>query len=77
MIYRDAFLDPDFANAVAGYIRTPASGLPDILKRLGRADSRREKAIKAAIEHGIANPAKWDRAHRPMILKGRPTWNGS
>jgi hypothetical protein len=66
------YLTPDFALASRGYQTVRSGDLADYVEDLPPARTRREMAIVAALRHGIAHPAEWDRVHRPMVLSRRP-----
>ena len=71
MSYDPNYVSPEFASACAGYTRSPAADLPDMLARLPAPITARERAIYAAIEAGVVNP-HWDRERRPWVVAAKP-----
>jgi hypothetical protein len=66
------YLSMTFAAESFGYLSAPAAALPAMLAELPPARSDREKAIVAAIRHGIRYPEEWDKRRRPLVLRKPP-----
>ena len=71
-IYDPNHITPEFASASAGYLRKPSADLPRLLLNMPEPFTKREKAIYAAVEHGIGRPHVWDAQRRPFVCKRRP-----
>ena len=70
-------LSPDhlsaaFQQAAAGYLRTPAHGLPAMLRSMPMPTSMREHAIAEAIRDGVRDPVRWECNRAALKLRNKP-----
>jgi hypothetical protein len=63
-VFDPNFVSEPFATASAGYLEAYAAQLPLIKAALPRPQTKREVAIRDAIEYGIQHPREWNARFR-------------